>query len=66
MLSLQVVAGLLMLMTNDTNPRVQAHAGAALVNFSEDCPKIILTPYLDSIINALEMVLSSKVNQVRY
>ncbi|GBP06314.1 Importin-5 [Eumeta japonica] len=29
----------LSLLDDVENPRVQAHAGAALVNFSEDCPK---------------------------
>ena len=42
------------------NPRVQAHAGAALVNFSEDCPQKILTPYLDPIISKLEQILTAK------
>ena len=38
--------------------------GAALVNFSEDCPKIILTPYLDPIMAKLEGILSSKFNEL--
>ena len=43
------------------NPRVQAHAGAALVNFCEECPKVILAPYLDRIIQKLgEVSLSVK------
>lgn len=46
------------------NPRVQAHAGAALVNFSEDCPKSILAPYLDGIIAKLESILSLKFNEL--
>ena len=49
----KVVPGLLHLMDDNANPRVQAHAGAALVNFSEDCPKNILAPYLDAIIGNL-------------
>ena len=53
----RVVPGLLMLMDDTTNPRVQAHAGAALVNFSEDCPKNILVPYLPDIMSKLEAVL---------
>ena len=39
-------------------------AGAALVNFSEDCPKAILTPYLDGIMAKLESILSSKFNEL--
>merc|ERR1711962_1573168 len=56
----KVIPGLLHLMDDNANPRVQAHAGAALVNFSEDCPKNILTQYLDSIIEKLESILSAK------
>ena len=44
-------------MDDAANPRVQAHAGAALVNFSEDCPKNILVPYLPDIMTKLETVL---------
>lgn len=60
----KVIPGLLHLMDDSGNPRVQAHAGAALVNFSEDCPKSILTPYLDGIISKLETILSSKFKEL--
>merc|ERR1719461_2677570 len=60
----KVIPGLLHLMDDNANPRVQAHAGAALVNFSEDCPKNILTQYLDSIIEKLESILSSKFKEL--
>ena len=53
-------------MDDYANPRVQAHAGAALVNFSEDCPKNILGQYLDPIIGKLEQVLSAKFTEVLY
>merc|ERR1719278_2559790 len=56
----KVIPGLLHLMDDNANPRVQAHAGAALVNFSEDCPKTILAPYLDGIMAKLEAILSAK------
>ena len=52
------------MMDDNDNPRVQAHAGAALVNFSEDCPKGILVPYLDTIIAKLEQVLNAKFKEV--
>ena len=52
------------MMDDYANPRVQAHAGAALVNFSEDCPKNILAQYLDPIITKLEQVLMAKVKEV--
>jgi len=60
----RVIPGLLMLMDDTTNPRVQAHAGAALVNFSEDCPKNILCPYLPDIMGKLESVLKSKLDEL--
>jgi len=60
----KVIPGLLHLMDDHANPRVQAHAGAALVNFSEDCPKSVLAPYLDAIISKLESILSSKFKEL--
>lgn len=52
-------------MLDDTaNPRVQAHAAAALVNFSDDCPKNILSMYLDNILAKLEGVLSTRMREV--
>ncbi|EDW13655.1 importin-5 [Drosophila mojavensis] len=60
----QVVPGLLLLLEDEQNPRVQAHAGAALVNFSEDCPKNILTRYLDAIMAKLENILNSKFKEL--
>ena len=62
----QVVPDLLMVMDDNDNPRVQAHAGAALVNFSEDCPKHILAQYLDTIIAKLEQVLTAKFKEVSF
>ncbi len=53
-----------MVLDDNNNPRVQAHAGAALVNFSEDCPKIILAVYLDPLIAKLEQVLTAKFKEV--
>lgn len=60
----KVIPGLLMVLNDNANPRVQAHAGAALVNFSEDCPKNILTPYLDAIMNKLEAILNDKFKEL--
>ena len=60
----QVIPGLLIVMDDYANPRVQAHAGAALVNFSEDCPKNIMSQYLDQIIGKLEQVLQAKFREV--
>eukprot|EP01134_Creolimax_fragrantissima_P002765 CFRG2765T1 len=44
---------------SDTNPRVQAHAAAALVNFSEMAEKALLEPYLDELFTKLYNLLSS-------
>ncbi|XP_067614434.1 importin-5 [Eurosta solidaginis] len=60
----QVIPGLLSLLDDVQNPRVQAHAGAALVNFSEDCPKHILTRYLNGIMSKLENILNSKFKEL--
>ncbi|XP_076324305.1 importin-5-like isoform X2 [Tachypleus tridentatus] len=60
----KVLPGLLMILENSAFPRVQAHAGAALVNFFEDCPKSIVTLYLEKIISTLEGVLSCKFKEL--
>lgn len=39
------------------NPRVQAHAAAAIVNFSENCSSDIMPQYLDGIISKLLILL---------
>ena len=36
---------------------VQAHAAAAILNFSESCMPQILTPYLDAIVSKLLILL---------
>lgn len=57
--------GLISLLVEDTkHPRVQAHAAAAMVNFCEECPPKILEPYLDGLVDALENVLTSKMQEV--
>ncbi|XP_072935690.1 importin-5 [Epargyreus clarus] len=60
----KVVPGLLMVLDDNANPRVQAHAAAALVNFSEDCPKPILTLYLGPLMNKLETILTTKFKEL--
>jgi hypothetical protein len=59
-----VIPGLLLVLDDNANPRVQAHAGAALVNFSEDCAKNILMPYLDAIMGKLESILTAKFHEL--
>ncbi|OMP07451.1 phosphoinositide 3-kinase regulatory subunit 4 [Corchorus olitorius] len=41
------------------NPRVQAHAASAVLNFSENCTPDILTPYLDGIVSKLLLLLQN-------
>ncbi|XP_057982849.1 uncharacterized protein LOC131167857 [Malania oleifera] len=41
------------------NPRVQAHAASAVLNFSENCTPDILTPYLDGIVRKLLVLLQN-------
>lgn len=60
----QIVPGLLMLLDDNDNCRVQSHAAAALVNFCEDCPKMILVKYLDDLMNKLDSILSAKFKEV--
>ncbi|XP_050354155.1 importin-5 [Nymphalis io] len=60
----KVVPGLLMVLEDNANPRVQAHAAAALVNFSEDCPKPILTLYLGPLMGKLEAILTAKFKEL--
>uniref|UniRef100_A0A914UJU1 TOG domain-containing protein n=1 Tax=Plectus sambesii TaxID=2011161 RepID=A0A914UJU1_9BILA len=53
----KVVPALLSLLDKLEHPRVAAHAGAAMVNFSEECPKAIITVYLSDMMAKLEWVL---------
>ena len=63
-LNRQIVPALVNILDDTQNPRVQAHGAAALVNFSEECPKHVLLGYLDPIIGKLEQVLTSKIQEV--
>ncbi|KAL3846795.1 hypothetical protein ACJMK2_017751 [Sinanodonta woodiana] len=60
----KILPDLLLILDDNDNPRVQAHGAAALVNFSEDCPKSILILYLDTIIMKLEQALNSKFKEL--
>lgn len=54
------------LATDHAHPRVQAHAAAALVNFCEECPPKVLEPYLDKLVEVLEGVLKSKIEELAH
>ncbi|XP_052214366.1 importin-5-like isoform X7 [Dreissena polymorpha] len=60
----RIVSELLLVMDDDAHPRVQTHGAAALVNFSEDCPKSILVVYINDIMDKLEKVLSNKMKEL--
>ena len=61
----RIVPALLAAMDDVNEPRVQAHATAAVVNFSEDCEEEILAPYLDALVSKLLVLLQSPRNIVR-
>ncbi len=52
-----LLPALMQAMTDFNAPRVQAHASAAIVNFSEACNQTILAPYLDTLIGTLVQLL---------
>lgn len=52
-------------MEDQSNQRVQAHAAAALINFTEDCPKSLLIPYLDNLVKHLHSIMVLKLQEVR-
>lgn len=55
----RILPALISKLTNKSVPRVQAHAAAALVNFSEAASKDALEPYLDTLLNNLVSLLES-------
>lgn len=59
-----VIPKLLILLDDNENPRVQAHAGAALVNFFEDCPAKIVNIYMDMVADKLEKLLNLKIKEL--
>lgn len=62
----QVIAALLQTMEDQGNQRVQAHAAAALINFTEDCPKSLLIPYLDNLVKHLHSIMVLKLQEVNF
>ena len=49
----EVLAGLNAAMDDFDNPRIQAHAAAAVINFADNCDKHVLLPYLDGLLSKL-------------
>lgn len=52
------------LFTLSENPRVQAHSGAALVNFLEECTPQLVNQYIDLVAERIERVLSTKMQEL--
>ena len=52
------------LFTLSENPRVQAHCGAALVNFFEECSPKLVVQYMDLVAERIERVLSTKMQEL--
>ncbi|KAG8137568.1 hypothetical protein E2320_004795 [Naja naja] len=63
-IKLCVIAALLQTMEDQGNQRVQAHAAAALINFTEDCPKSLLIPYLDNLVKHLHSTMVLKLQEL--
>ena len=62
---MQTLPALLHTLADLTQPRVATHAGAALVNFSEECPKHILEPYLQTTMDTIVHVLQETYQKVQ-
>ncbi|XP_049610535.1 importin-5 [Syngnathus scovelli] len=60
----KVIPKLLQTMEDQSNPRVQAHAAAALINFTEDCPKSLLIPSLDNLVKHLHFIMVAKLQEL--
>ncbi|KZV20980.1 importin-5-like [Dorcoceras hygrometricum] len=61
----RVLPALATAMDDFQNPRVQAHAASAVLNFSENCTPEILTPYLDGIVHKLLLLLQNSKQMVQ-
>ncbi|XP_078437509.1 ARM repeat superfamily protein [Wolffia australiana] len=55
----RVLPALASAMDDFQNPRVQAHAASAVLNFTENCSPEILTPYLDGLVGKLLVLLQN-------
>ncbi|KAJ1912131.1 importin subunit beta-3 [Mycoemilia scoparia] len=61
----QILSCLIPAMDEADFPRVQSHAAAAMVNFSEDIPKSIIEPYLNDLFERLLKLLNSSKRYVQ-
>lgn len=60
----EVIPKLLILLDDHENPRVQAHAGAALVNLFEECSPKIVNMYIDMVANKLGQLIEIKMKEL--
>lgn len=60
----KTIPSLLELLDDHANPRVQSHAGAALVNIFEDCTPELVRTYLHPVAVKLEQVLKAKMMEL--
>lgn len=60
------IPNMLMLLDDNQNPRVQAHAAAAFVNFFEDARQKVVLTYVNSIVDKFEQLLKYKMDEVKY
>ncbi|ODV59540.1 ARM repeat-containing protein [Ascoidea rubescens DSM 1968] len=61
----RIIPALISKLTNDSITRVQTHAAAALVNFSENASKEVLEPYLDDLLTNLLILLQGNCRYVQ-
>lgn len=63
----RIVPALVAVMDNFSEPRVQAHSCAAIVNFSECTDADVLTPFMDRLVGTLVQLVQNgkKIVQVR-
>ena len=57
----QCLSSLVSVLVNSSQPRVQCHAAAALINFAEGVDSAILAPFLDGLLERLIALLGSNV-----
>lgn len=60
----KILPALITLLNENTCPRVQAHTGAALVNFCEECPRDILKNYADALMGTLQNCFQIKLKEL--
>ena len=60
----KILPALICLLEDHSCPRVQAHAGAALVNFCEECPRDILKNYADALLGNLQTCFTIKLKEL--